>query len=134
MFNHKILTIKSILYVTLSIRSLLIFPVFFIVNTSWLSYSHANSFLCQPWKNSDAREKIGESFISEIKDGTIVFLGDKKPVSLALLIYSHPSNDIFMAASGELVTAGPRENGIRIQVFFPNKDTFFFIFTSCKRI
>ena len=88
MFNHKILTIKSILYVTLSIRSLLIFPVFFIVNTSWLSYSHANSFLCQPWKNSDAREKIGESFISEIKDGTIVFLGDKKPVSLALLIYS----------------------------------------------
>ena len=86
------------------------------------------------YKKAGVDIEAGREFISEIKDGTIVFLGDKKPVSLALLIYSHPSNDIFMAASGELVTAGPRENGIRIQVFFPNKDTFFFIFTSCKRI
>ena len=50
------------------------------------------------------------------------------------LIYSHPLNDIFVAASGEVVTAGIEGQRIRVNVYFPNKDTKFFVTASCSRV
>ena len=101
----------------------------------WInSYAYGDSFLCRPWLNVNSGEQIGDSFTSEIKDGVISFLGAKKPISFAQLIYSHPLNDIFLAGSGELVTAGLEGARVRVNVYFPNKDARFFVTTSCSRI
>ena len=101
----------------------------------WIdAYAYGDSFLCRPWLNVASGDQIGDSFTSEIKDGVISFLGVKKPISFAQLIYSHPLNDIFLAGSGELVTAGLEGSRVRVNVYFPNKEAQFFVTTSCSRI
>ena len=91
-------------------------------------------FLCRPWMNSVSGISIGESFTSKIQDNVISFLGEERPLSLAQLIYSHPLHDIFMAASGEIVTAGFNGRRIKINVYYPNKDVKFFVTTSCSKV
>ena len=99
-----------------------------------VSPSFGNNFLCRPWSNIVTGAEIGDSFTFEIKDGIIAFRGEQKPVPFAQLIYSHPLNDIFIAASGEVVTAGIEGQRIRVNVYFPNKDANFFVTASCSRV
>ena len=99
-----------------------------------VSPSFGDNFLCRPWSNIVSGAEIGDSFTFEIKDGIIAFRGEQKPVPFAQLIYSHPLNDIFIAASGEVVTAGIEGQRIRVNVYFPNKDAKFFVTASCSRV
>ena len=98
------------------------------------SLSFGSNFLCRPWINVLTGEEIGASFTSKISDGVISFLGSERPVALAQLIYSHPLNDIFIAASGELVTASIEEEQVIIDVFFPQKEVRFFVRTRCRGV
>ena len=98
------------------------------------SLSYGQSFLCWPWSNVVTGSEIGESFTSQINDDGISFFGEERPVAFAQLIYSHPLNDIFLAGSGEIVTAGPEGQRVRINVYLPNKAVKFFVTTSCSRI
>ena len=98
------------------------------------SAGHSQNLLCRPWQNVSNGIEIGESFTAKIKDGLISFYGEQKPVSFGQLIYSHPLNDIFIAASGELVVAGFEGKGIRVKVYFPNKKVQFFVTTSCVKV
>ena len=98
------------------------------------SVGYSENFLCRPWSNVVTGIEIGDSFTSQIEDGKIVFLGDQRPIAFAQLIYSHPLNDIFMAASGEIVTAGFEGQKVRISVYFPNKDVRFFVTASCSKV
>ena len=93
-----------------------------------------NNFLCRPWSNIVTGSEIGDSLTFDIKDGIIAFRGEEKPVPFAQLIYSHPLNDIFVAASGEVVTAGIDGQRIRVNVYFPNRDAKFFVTASCSRV
>ena len=99
-----------------------------------MSPCFGNNFLCRPWSNIVTGAEIGDSFTFDIKDGIIAFRGEEKPVPFAQLIYSHPLNDIFVAASGEVVTAGIEGQRIRVNVYFPNKDAKFFVTASCSRV
>ena len=99
-----------------------------------VSPSFGDTFLCRPWSNIVTGAEIGDSFTFDIKDGIIAFRGEKKPVPFAQLIYSHPLNDIFVAASGEVVTAGIEGQRIRVNVYFPNKDAKFFVTATCSRV
>ena len=96
--------------------------------------SYSQTLLCRPWLNSATGIAIGESFTSKVTDGVITFFGAKRPVALAQLIYSHPINDIFLAASGEIVTAGLEGQGVRLNVFFPNKEVKFFVTARCSKV
>ena len=98
------------------------------------SLSYSQNFLCRPWFNVLTGIEIGNSFTSQIRDGGISFLGEERPLAFAQLIYSHPLNDIFLAGSGEIVTAGPEGERIRINVYFPNKAVKFFVTASCSRV
>ena len=98
------------------------------------SLSYGQSLLCWPWSNVVTGSEIGDSFTSQINDGGISFFGEKRPVAFAQLIYSHPLNDIFLAGSGEIVTAGLEGQRVRINVYFPNKAVKFFVTTSCSRV
>ncbi len=116
-------------------RQLLFPTVVFYLSISFLtSYAHADSFLCLPWKNSNTRSKIGESFLLEINHGVISFRGENKPISFAQFIYSHPLHDIFLAGSGEIVTAGLKGQQVHLNVFFAQSDVRFFVMTTCKRV
>ena len=108
--------------------------IFLLVNRLWVAPVSASSFLCRSWENSNTGSKIGESFISEIKDGVISFRGHKKPISFGQFIYSHPYIDIFMAASGELITVNFKDNFIKINVYFPNKSVSHFVKTNCSKV
>ena len=99
-----------------------------------VSPSFGNNFLCRPWSNIVTGAEIGDSFTLDIRDGIIAFRGEEKPVPFAQLIYSHPLNDIFVAASGEVVTAGIDGQRIRVNVYFPNRDAKFFVTASCSRV
>lgn len=116
------------------LKNNLISVSFLVLGVLLASPSFGNNFLCRPWSNIVTGVEIGDSFTSDIKDGVIAFRGKQKPVSFAQLIYSHPLNDIFVAASGEIVTAGIEGQRIRVNVYFPNKDTKFFVTTSCSRV
>ena len=116
------------------LKNNLILVGFLVLGVLLSSPSFGNNFLCRPWSNIKTGTEIGESFTADIKDGVIAFRGEQKPVSFAQLIYSHPLNDIFVAASGEIVTAGIEGQRIRVNVYFPNKDTKFFVTTSCSRV
>ena len=107
---------------------------FFGVGLLGVSPCFGNNFLCRPWSNIVTGVEIGDSFTFDIKGGIIAFRGEEKPVPFAQLIYSHPLNDIFVAASGEVVTAGIEGQRIRVNVYFPNKDAKFFVTASCSRV
>ncbi len=96
--------------------------------------SYSQNLLCRPWSNTATGIEIGESFTSKVTDGVITFFGDHRPVALAQLIYSHPINDVFLAASGELVTAGIEGQGVRLNVYFPNKEVRFFVTARCSKV
>ena len=115
-------------------KTKLILMSFLGVGLLGVSPSFGNNFLCRPWSNIVTGTEIGDSFTFEIKDGIIAFRGEQKPVPFAQLIYSHPLNDIFIAASGEVVTAGIEGQRIRVNVYFPNKDAKFFVTASCSRV
>ena len=123
-FKFKVCTFK---------KSFLLNMVVF-VSFALPSFSYAENFLCRPWSNVLTGVDIGNSFTSQIRDGGISFLGEKRPVAFAQLIYSHPLNDIFLAGSGEIVTAGPEGNRVRINVYFPNKVVQYFVTSSCSRV
>ncbi|MDG2473658.1 MAG: hypothetical protein P8M50_00075 [Paracoccaceae bacterium] len=111
-----------------------ILRIVFSVILSIPSVGYGENFLCRPWSNVVTGIEIGDSFTSQIEDGTISFLGEQRPLAFAQLIYSHPLNDIFMAASGEIVTAGFEGQRVRINVYFPNKEVRFFVTASCSRV
>ena len=96
--------------------------------------SYSQNLLCRPWSNTATGVEIGDSFTSKVTDGLITFFGDHKPVAIAQLIYSHPTNDVFLAASGELVTAGIEGQGVRLNVYFPNKEVRFFVTARCSKV
>ena len=98
------------------------------------SFSYGQNFLCRPWLNVATGIEIGTSFSFQIKEGDISFFGEKRPVAFAKLIYSHPLNDIFLAGSGEIVTAGPEGKRVRVNVYFPNKAVKFFVTASCSSV
>ena len=98
------------------------------------SLGYGENFLCRPWSNVLTGVDIGNSFSTQIRDGGISFLGETRPVAFAQLIYSHPLNDIFLAGSGEIITAGPEGNRVRINVYFPNKAVQYFFTASCSRV
>ena len=110
---------------------LLTMLIFFLLTPTFV---FSDNFLCRPWSNVVTGKEIGESFTSQIVGGVISFLGEKRPLAFAQLIYSHPLNDIFMAASGEIVTAGFEGERIRINVYFPNKQVQFFVTSSCGQV
>ena len=112
----------------------IILTSFLVMGLLGVSPSFGNNFLCRPWSNVVTGIEIGDSFTFEVKDGIISFRGEQKPVPFAQLIYSHPLNDIFVAASGEVVTAGIEGQRIRVNVYFPNKDANFFVTASCSQI
>ena len=97
-------------------------------------FCYGQNYLCRPWSNVVTGVEIGASFTSKIENGIISFFGEQRPLAFAQLIYSHPLNDIFMAASGEIVTASLQGQRIRINVFFPNKEVKFFVTASCSRV
>ncbi len=98
------------------------------------SFSYGQNFLCRPWSNVVTGIEIGDSFTFQIKDGGISFFGEQRPIAFAQLIYSHPLNDIFLAGSGEIVTAASEGKRVRINVYFPNKAVQFFVTASCSRV
>ena len=94
----------------------------------------SQALLCRPWQNVFSNTKIGESFTSKIENGLISFFGEERPVSHAQLIYSHPLHDIFLAASGEIVTAALEGGGVSIKVYFPSTEVKFFVTASCRKV
>ena len=117
-----------------SFKKSLILNMLVFLSLTLPSLSYGENFLCRPWSNVLTGIDIGNSFTSQIRDGGISFLGEKRPVAFAQLIYSHPLNDIFLAASGEIVTASPEGNRVRINVYFPNKAVRYFVTASCSRV
>ena len=98
------------------------------------SPNFGQDLLCRPWSNTVTGAEIGDSFTAKISDDVISFFGDQRPIAFAQLIYSHPLNDIFMSASGELVTAGFEGQRIRVNVYFPNQQVTFFVTSSCSKV
>ncbi len=98
------------------------------------SLSYSQNLLCRPWSNTTTGTEIGDSFTSKVSDGVISFFGESRPIALAQLIYSHPINDIFLAASGEIVTAGFEGQGVRLNLYFPNKEVKFFVTARCSKV
>jgi hypothetical protein len=96
--------------------------------------SFSQDFLCRPWVKMSEREQFGESFRVKIENGDILLIGSSNPVNFAKLIYSHPLYDVFMAASGEIITAGVSGLNIKVKIYFPNEDNFYFITTKCTGI
>jgi hypothetical protein len=93
-------------------------------------------FLCRPWGSvgSGGERFIGESFTSKIENGTISFFGDKRPVRFATMIATHPVHDIFLATTGEVLSATPMGNNqIKISIYFPNREYSFFLKTFCNQ-
>ena len=108
--------------------------VMFLIFFGFPSFCFGDNFLCRPWSNVETGNDIGASFTSKIESGSIFFIGENNPVAIAQLIYSHPLYDIFLAASGEIVTAGLEGKRIRINVYFPNNKVKYFVTTSCSRV
>ncbi len=103
---------------------------FFLLPTCCFS----QNFLCRPWVNVVTNKEIGTSFTFKIQDGVISFFGEQRPIAFAQLMYSHPLNDIFLAASGEIVSAGKDGERVRINIYFPNKEIKFFVTASCSQV
>ncbi len=94
----------------------------------------AQDFFCRPWLKVDNRETFGESFSIKIENGDVFIRGTSSPITNAKLVYTHPLYDVFMSASGEIVTAGVTNGELKLNMFFPNEDIFYFITTSCRII
>ena len=120
--------------INLSSRKQSFFYVFILIFFLMPSVSYSQSLLCRAWINVSSGLEIGQSFTSKIDGGVITFFGEQRPVSSAQLIYSHPLHDIFMAASGEIVTASLEGQRVRINVYFPSKEIKFFVTSSCSKI
>ena len=106
---------------------------FLIMISSSPSLANGQNLLCRPWQNVLTGIAIGESFTAKIDNGLISFFGEHRPTAFGQLIYSHPLNDIFIAASGELVAAGYEGTSVRVNVYYPNQDVKFFVTTSCVK-
>ena len=100
--------------------------------TMCLGMAFSQDFFCRPWLQIPDRETFGESFSIKIENGEIFIRGISSPISYAKLIYSHPLYDVFMAGSGEIITAGVIEPNVKLNIFFPNEDIFYFVKTSCR--